>query len=66
MESNKRSIFKTASWYSCHLVIASLVAYLITGSKEQAGAIAGAEMIWESALFYLHERGWAKWGKNIK
>jgi len=42
------------------------MAYIITGSKEEAGAIAGAEMIWESGLFYLHERGWAKWGKKIK
>jgi uncharacterized membrane protein len=66
MESNKRSILKTASWYIFHLIVATFVAYLITGSKEEAGAIAGAEMLWESGLFYLHERGWAKWGKRIK
>lgn len=66
MESNKRSILKTISWYICHLIVATLVAYLITGSKKMAGEIAGAEMLWESGLFYLHERGWAKWGKKVK
>lgn len=66
MESNKRSLFKTMTWYVSHLLVATSVAFLITGSVKIAATIASLEIIWEAALFYAHERAWAKFGKKVK
>jgi uncharacterized membrane protein len=66
METNKRSLFKTVTWYTCHLTLATTVAYIITGSLKIAATLASLELVWEAALFYSHERAWAKWGKRVK
>jgi len=66
MESSKRSLFKTLTWYASHIVMATSVAFVITKSFRIAATIASAEIIWEAALFFGHERAWAKWGKKIK
>jgi uncharacterized membrane protein len=66
MESSKRSLFKTLTWYISHIVVATSVAFIVTKSLKIAATIASAEIVWESALFYWHERTWAKWGSKIK
>jgi uncharacterized membrane protein len=66
MESNKRSLFKTGTWYLSHILMATGVAYAITKDIKVAATIASAEIIWESGLFFAHERAWAKWGKKVK
>lgn len=72
MESNKRSFYKSITWPAVHILFVGTLVYLfelaITGEAhwEYAGAFAfiytGCEMIG----FFLHERVWAKFGKNIK
>jgi len=59
-DSHKRSLLKTLSWYACHLTVATGAAWVITGSAKMAGTIASFEIIWESGLFYGHERLWSK------
>jgi len=66
MESSKRSLYKTLTWYASHIIMATLVAFIITHNFKIAATIASAEIIWEAGLFYAHERSWAKWGKRIK
>lgn len=66
MESNKRSLYKTITWYIAHIVMATSVAFFITGSFKVAATIASLEIIWEAGLFYLHERAWSKFGYRIK
>jgi uncharacterized membrane protein len=66
MESSKRSLFKTATWYVSHIVMATSVAFLITHDFRVAATIASAEIVWEAALFFGHERAWAKFGNKVK
>jgi uncharacterized membrane protein len=66
MESSKRSLLKTLTWYASHIIMATSVAFLVTNSLKVAATIASAEIVWESALFFAHERAWAKWGKKVK
>jgi uncharacterized membrane protein len=66
MESSKRSLLKTATWYIAHIVMATTVAFLITHDIKIAATIASAEIVWEAALFFGHERVWARLGKKIK
>lgn len=66
MESNKRSLFKTGTWYISHLTVAGTVAFVVTKDIKIAAILASAEIIWEAGLFYAHERAWAKWGKKVK
>lgn len=66
METKKRSLSKTITWYLCHITLATSVAYLITGSWKIAATLASLELVWEAGLFYAHERAWAKLGKRVK
>lgn len=72
MESNKKSFYKSITWPAVHILFVSTLVYFfekaITGEAhwEYAGTFAiiytGCEMVG----FFLHERVWAKFGKNIK
>jgi uncharacterized membrane protein len=66
METKKRSLFKTLTWYASHIVMATSVAFIITKNFKVAATIASAEIIWEAGLFFAHERAWDKWGKKVK
>jgi uncharacterized membrane protein len=66
MDTNKKTLIKTFTWYLAHLTVATSVAFFITNSVKIAATIASAEIIWEAALFYAHERAWNKLGKKIK
>lgn len=65
-ESKGRSVAKTISWQIVHMVLVAGVAWLITGKWEIAGVLAILELIWETVLYYLHERAWNKFGKKMK
>lgn len=65
MESKKRSLIKTVSWHSVHIVMVGLVAFIVTKRLDLAAIIASAELVWESVLYFAHERAWAKWGKHL-
>jgi uncharacterized membrane protein len=66
MDTTKKSFFKTMTWYASHLVMATSVAFIITGSAKMAATIASLEIVWESALFFTHERAWAKFGHKVQ
>lgn len=62
----KRSIVKTLSWRIIGTLDTFLIAYLITGTTDQAITIGGIELITKMALYFFHERTWNKiqWGKK--
>lgn len=72
MESNRRSILKTLSWETVHLVgvagIIAVITWILTGEVEYEYASLGAlvYIAFESAGYYVHERIWAKFGGKVK
>lgn len=65
-DSKKKSLKKTISWQIVHMTLVAGTIYVLTGEWEIAGIAALAELVWESAAFYAHERAWAKWGSKVK
>lgn len=71
-ESNKRSLLKTLSWETFHLIgvagIIAVITYIMTGEVEYEYATLGAlgYILWESLGYYLHERVWVKFGSGVK
>ena len=54
MDSTKKSLLKTLSWETFHLI-------------GVAGVLAVSVYIaWEALGYFLHERVWAKFGKKVK
>jgi uncharacterized membrane protein len=66
MESAKRSVYKTISWHAMHLFMVALIGFIVTGSIKLAAILASAEFLWESGMYFVHERIWAKFGNKIK
>jgi uncharacterized membrane protein len=66
MESRKKSLFKTITWQIVHMVMVAGTILILTGEWEIAGIAAIAELFWESALYFVHERAWAKFGNKVK
>jgi uncharacterized membrane protein len=66
MESTKKSLLKTITWQLLHMVMVAGTILLLTGKWEIAGIAAIAELFWESVLYFVHERVWAKFGDKVK
>lgn len=72
MESKRKSVLKTLSWETFHLIgvagIIAIITYIMTGEIEYEYATLGAlgYIIWESIGYFIHERVWIKFGKNVK
>ena len=66
MESTKRTLLKTVSWETFHLVGVAGVIYLFTGEWEYATLGALFYIAIESLGYFLHERLWAKFGRKVK
>lgn len=72
MESNKRSLLKTLSWETVHLIgvagIIAAITWILTGDVEYEYASLGAlaYIAFESAGYYIHERVWARYGKKVQ
>lgn len=66
MESNKRSTIKTLTWEIFHLVVLAGIIYLFTGEWEYASLGAILYIGIESLGYFIHERLWAKFGKDVK
>lgn len=66
MDTNKKSLFKTGTWYVAHLLVAGSVALLVTHNLRMSAILASAEIVWEAGLFFAHERAWAKFGHKVK
>ena len=59
LESSKKSLIKTLSWETFHLIGVAGVIYLFTGEWEYASLGALIYIAWESLGYYMHERIWA-------
>lgn len=64
-EQHKRSLAKAISWRITGTIDTFVISYFVTGHFKLAGAIAATEVATKIALFYFHERAWArlKFGK---
>jgi uncharacterized membrane protein len=65
-DSHARSLAKAISWRVTGTLDTFFISWLITGHPLIAGGIAGTEVMTKIALFYLHERVWARlrWGRD--
>lgn len=72
MSSIKRTLLKTLSWETFHLIgiagIIAIVTYAITGEVEYEYATLGAlgYIAWEALGYFIHERVWSKLEPKIK
>lgn len=68
MDSNARSFVKAVSWRVTGTVDTFILSWLITGEVALATGIAATEVITKIALYWAHERIWAKirWGQEQK
>lgn len=72
MESTRKSLLKTLSWETVHLIgvagIIAVITWILTGNIEYEYASLGAlaYIAFESAGYYIHERLWAKFGRKVK
>ena len=59
---------KTLSWRVVATSDTFLISWIITGTWQLAGAIAGIEVLTKMFLYYWHERVWANisWEKKSK
>jgi len=59
-----RSLAKTVSWRVLASIDTFLIGWLVTGNMIFAGSIASLEVLTKMALYYGHERAWARvlWG----
>jgi adenylylsulfate kinase len=60
MDSKKRSLLKTISWYIFHNCMMFTITFLLTHSWEIGVAIALLQTLGESILYYIHERVWLR------
>ena len=59
-ESRLRSVLKAASWRVLATSTTIVIAYAITGKINDALEIGAVEVVAKMAIYYFHERAWAK------
>ena len=60
MDSKRRTLGKTVSWYIFHNAMMFTITYLLTGSWELGLTIALLQTLGEAILYYIHERIWLR------
>ena len=63
-DSHSRSLAKAVSWRITGSIDTLILSFVFTGNVKVAGSIALAEMVTKMALYYLHERAWARVGSR--
>ena len=65
-ESSRRSIVKTITWRLSGSAATFTIAWLISGDLSVAGPIAVIQLIFNTVLYYVHERIWNEihWGRQ--
>jgi uncharacterized membrane protein len=65
MDTIVRSIAKTLSWRLTGTFCTFLISFIILGDITTSGTIAMIQLIFNTIMFYIHERIWniIKWGK---
>jgi len=59
-EPRRRSLLKTLSWRALATATTVLIAWLVTGDIGAGATIGGIEVVAKMALYYGHERAWAR------
>ena len=67
METLSRSFLKTLSWRILATLTTAIIVYAFTGKLELAFAVGGIEAAAKMALYFFHERAWARvsYGKRL-
>jgi adenylylsulfate kinase len=60
VESRRKSLAKGITWRAIATGTTVTIAYLITGEVDQALQIGFIEVFAKIAIYYLHERAWAR------
>ena len=60
VDSVKKSMIKTMSWRIVATTTTFVISWVVTGSVVAGGAIASIEFWAKLALYYAHERAWAR------
>jgi uncharacterized membrane protein len=60
MDSKRRTLGKTVSWYIFHNAMMFTITYLLTSSWELGLTIALLQTLGEAILYYFHERIWLR------
>jgi len=65
MDSVVRSLVKTISWRLTGTFCTFLISFIILGDITASSTIALIQLIFNTIMFYIHERIWniIKWGK---
>ena len=65
MDSIVRSLVKTISWRLTGTFCTFLISFIILGDVTASSTIALIQLIFNTIMFYIHERIWniIKWGK---
>jgi uncharacterized membrane protein len=65
-EAHSRSLFKAISWRLTGTLDTFVIGFIVTGKASIAGSIAATELFSKIALYYGHERMWARihWGRS--
>ena len=65
MDTIVRSLAKTISWRLTGTFCTFLISFIILGDITTSSAIAFIQLIFNTVMFYIHERVWntIKWGK---
>ena len=62
--ANLPTLKKTASYYVVHVLVASLVAYAVTGNLMLAITLSLLEPTVQAFAFFFHEKVWERLGKR--
>ena len=58
--SNRLILAKTATWWLFHFVMVAMLGTIITSEWTMGIKLASAELLFESFLYYIHEKIWHK------
>jgi uncharacterized membrane protein len=58
--SRRRSVAKALTWRTLGSLDTFAVSYFLTGQAQLGVFIASAEVLTKMALYYFHERAWAR------
>ena len=59
-DSVRKSVMKTMSWRIVATTTTFVISWIVTGSVLAGGVIASIEFWAKLALYYAHERAWAR------
>jgi sulfate adenylyltransferase large subunit len=65
-EGVSRSFVKAVSWRTIGTIDTFLLSWFFTGSSKLAAGISLAEVVTKTALYYFHERAWARSSFGLK